>query len=155
MADIISKKLKEIIAAPDTLKVLGSVDKNGIPHVVFKGSIHVNEEGNLVYYEILESAKSNQNLVHSIWFNKKVAVNILSGDKQSYEIIGKPLKSITAGKEFENIYIALRESKGDVDLAAIWIIEPESVRNESFAVRIAEDEEKYPILKHLDRLYKG
>ena len=153
MADIISKELKDIIADPGTLKVLATIDKHGVPHVVFKGSFHVNEDGNLVYYEILESVQSNKNLVHSIWFDKKVAINILSKDKQSYEIVGKPLKSITAGREFEQTYIALQQSKGDVDLAAIWIIEPEQVKNETFSVRVAEDEEKYPILKHLDRLY--
>ncbi|MBR6222925.1 MAG: pyridoxamine 5'-phosphate oxidase family protein [Lachnospiraceae bacterium] len=153
MADIISKELKDIIADPNTLKVLATVDKNGVPHVVFKGSFHVNEEGNLVFYEVLESAQSNKNLVHSIWFDKKVAINILSADKQSFEIVGKPLKSITAGREFEKTYIALRESKGDIDLAAIWIIEPEQIKNETFSVRVSEDEEKYPILKHLDRLF--
>lgn len=151
---VISDELKQIISDPETLKVLGSIDKNGVPHVVFKGSLHVNEDGNLEYYELLESAQSNKNLVHSIWFDKKVAFNILSSDKKSFEIVGRPLKSITAGKEFEKAYVAVRDKYGDVDLGAIWIIEPEQIKNESFAVRKAEQEEQYPILKHLDRLYK-
>jgi hypothetical protein len=153
MSDILIKEIQDIIAAPDTLKVLASNDKNGVPHVVFKGSIHVNEDGNLVYYEVLESAQTNKNLVHSIWFDKKVAINILSSDRQSFEIVGRPLRSITAGQEFEKTYVQLREAKGDVDLAAIWIIEPESIKNETFAVRVKEDEEKYPVLKHLDRQF--
>lgn len=47
MAAIISEKLKEYINAKDTLKVVASIDKNGVPHIVFKGSLHVNEDGNI------------------------------------------------------------------------------------------------------------
>ncbi len=155
MAAIISEKLKEYINAKDTLKVVASIDKNGVPHIVFKGSLHVNEDGNIEFYEILESSRNNQNFVHSIWFDKKVAVNILTSDRKSYEIVGKPLKSVTAGKVFEKVYVSLREQRGDVDLAAIWTIEPEVVKEETFVVRVQEDEEKYPLLKHLDRLYEG
>lgn len=153
MAEIISEELKEYISAKDTLKVVASIDKNGIPHVVFKGSLYVNEEGNLEFYEVLESSRNNQNFVHSIWFDKKVAVNILTNHGKSYEIVGKPLKSVTAGKKFEKAYVFLREKLGDIDLAAIWTIEPEVVKEETFAVRVQEDEKKYPLLKHLDRLY--
>lgn len=153
MADIISNELKAIISNKDTLKALASIDKNGVPHIVYKGTLHINEDGNLEYYEILESAQSNKNLVHSIWFDKKVAVNILSADRKSFEIVGKPLKSITAGRYFEEKYVSVREKFGDVDLGAIWIIEPETVKEETFAVRKREEEEQYPILKHLDRLY--
>lgn len=154
MATIIKEEIQQYINAEDTIKVVASIDKNGIPHVVFKGSIHVNEDGNLEFYEILESSKNNQNFVHSIWFDKKVAVSILTADRKSYEIVGKPVKSITAGREFEQVYVSLREKLGDIDLAAIWTIAPETVKEETFRVRLQEQEDKYPILKHLDRLYK-
>lgn len=78
-----------------------------------------------------------------------MAVNLLGKNGESYEIVGKPLRSITAGKEFEAIYENVRQRLGDVDLGAIWIIEPLQIKNETFAVRVTEDEEKYPILKHL------
>lgn len=152
MAKILSQELIDIINDKATRKVLATADKNGIPHAVYKGSLHVNEKGNLVHYEILESSASNRNLVYSIWFDKKVAVNVLGNDGTSYEIIGKPVRSITAGKEFEQTYIALREKFGDIDLGAIWEIEPLSVKNETFNNRIQEDEAAYPILKHLDRI---
>lgn len=151
---IIIEEIQQYINAEDTVKVVASIDKNGIPHVVFKGSVHVNADGNLEFYEILESSRNNQNLVHSIWFDKKVAVGILTPDKKSYEIVGKPIKSITAGKTFEQVYVSLREKLGDIDLVAIWIIAPESVREETFKVRLQQQEDNYPILKHLDRLYK-
>lgn len=154
MSAVISEELKRIISDPETLKVVATVNKNGIPHVVFKGSLHVNEDGQIEYYELLESARDNENQVYSIWFNKKVAINILSKDRQSFEIIGTPILSLTSGSKFEKTYISLQEKRPDTDLGAIWIIEPEEVRNETFAVRKAEDEAAYPILKHVDRLLK-
>ncbi len=155
MANIISDELKEIIADKDSLKVVSTVGKDGVPHAVFKGSLHVNEEGQLEYFELLESAKDNQNIVYSLWFQKKVAVNILSKDKRSFEIVGTPVRSITSGKKFLEAYAALKAARGkDSDLGAIQIIEPESVREETYGVRKKEDEEAYPILKHIDRLVK-
>lgn len=152
MSEILSKEIIDIINEKDTRKVLATIDKNGIPHVVFKGSIHVNDAQNLVLYEILESSATNRNLVYSIWFDKLVAVNILSKDGISYEIIGKPVRSITAGQEFEQTYVAVREKLGDVELAAIWVIEPIAVRDENLRSRFLKQEEEYPILKHLDRV---
>lgn len=151
----IDDDIKKIIADPETLKVVASVGKNGIPHAVFKGSLHINNDGNIEYYELLESAKDNQNLVYSLWYGKKVAINILSKDGKSFEIIGTPIRTITSGHLFQEVYVALREKRGkDSDLGAIWIIQPEEIRNETFAVRKEEDEKNYPILKHIDRLVK-
>jgi hypothetical protein len=123
-----------------------------VPHVVYKGSIHVNDEGNIVLYELLESSRNGQNLVYSIWFDKKVVISILDEEKNSYEILGHPARCITCGKEFEEVYKKLRKERGDIDLAAIWVIEPDEVQNESFPVRKKEEETEYPIICHLDRL---
>jgi hypothetical protein len=148
----IDKELASVINSPSTIKAVGTVSKNGIPHVVYKGSVRVNEEGNIQLYELLESSRNGQNLVYSIWFDKKVVVSILDEKKNSYEIVGHPARCITCGKEFEEVYKKLREERGDIDLAAIWLIEPEEVQKESFSVRKQEEEEKYPIICHLDRL---
>lgn len=153
MASVLSLELTEAINAPDTLKFITAVDKNGLPHSVYKGTLHINDEGNIEFYDIFESSKINRNLVYSIWFDKKVTVNILTSDKRSYEIIGSPIQSITAGKIFEEVYKKIKHGRGN-DLNAIWIIKPEEVRNETFSVRKRQQEEEYPLLKHLDRVLK-
>lgn len=154
MPGIIKEEYKKIINDQATVKAVASIDKNGIPHVVFKGSLKVQEDGKLVFYEILESSRNNQNFVHSIWFDKYVAVNALSCQRESIEIIGKPVKSITSGRIFEKAYLELQERSADLELGAIWIIEPKEVRNENLSVRRQEQEEKYPILQHEDHLLK-
>ena len=152
MAITISNEVKEIINSPDTLKVLATVSREGVPHVVFKGSIKVNEEGLIEYLEIIESSQTNKNMVNSIWFNKTVAINVFQ-NKRSFQIKGKVKQSIIAGRKFEERYIQIKEKK-NVDLSAIYLIEPEEIQEESFEKRRLEELEKHPILQHLDRLTK-
>src|ERR1035438_9555052 len=45
-----------------------------------------------------------------------------------------------------------RRRLGDVDLSAVWVIEPEEVINENILVRRAEEEQAHPLFRHLDRL---
>lgn len=154
MADNLNKKVKAALADPDTIKALATIDKDGVPYVVYKGSIHMLEDGKLEYYEILESSQTNKNLVSSIWFDKTVSINILTKERNSYQIQAKPVRSITAGQYFEEAYKKLREGGKDMDLGAIWQFEILSEKEETFTVRVQEDEEAYPLLKHLDRVLK-
>lgn len=150
----LSDNIQEAFKNNETIKVLATVDKNGNPSSVFKGSLHLTEEGILEEYEILESSQTNSNLVYSIWFDKNVSITLLTPDKKSYQIKAKPIKSITSGRYFEKAYVSLRESGKDIDLGAIWQFEPLEEKENTFSVRVAEDEAAYPLLKHLDRLVK-
>lgn len=150
---IIQEELKAAINSTTTLKSVTAVLKSGVPHTVYKGSLHVDEDGNLSFYDLLESSRINEALVYSIWFDKYITVNILTEDKKSYEIVGKPKKSITQGQLFEQVYKELK-TKRDADLNAIWVIEPVEIREETFLVRKKQQEEEFPFLKHLDRAVK-
>jgi hypothetical protein len=152
MSAVISQKVADLIRDPNTLKVLGTIGRDGSPHVVFKGSTSLDAEGRIRYFELNETSQTNKNLVYSLWFKRQVSINILSPDKISYQIKGIPVRAIIAGDEFEQVYRTLQEKRGkDTDLSTIYIIEPEEVKEETFAVRQGEEREKYPLLGHLDR----
>ncbi len=138
----------------DTIKVLATTNEQGEPHAVVKQSLHLDENGNIVFLELIESSKTNKNLTRSIWFHRKVAVTLVGKGGQSYQIKGTPIKCIVAGKVFEEQYSKIREKLDDADLAAIWIIKPEEVINETYSIRKADEETKHPYFKHLDRLVK-
>ncbi|MCR4895744.1 MAG: hypothetical protein K5891_03095 [Lachnospiraceae bacterium] len=152
MAEI-SRELADIINDKESLKVIATTDAQGNPHVVFKGTLHT-EGQDLVFYDLLQSSQVNKNLVSSIWFGRKVAINILAKDKRSFLITAKPRRSVTAGRVFEEVYASLKDRNPDGDLNAIWYLEPEHIEEKTFAVRRAEEEAAFPILKHLDRLVK-
>lgn len=151
MAVKLDGKMKELINDPYSIKMLATVDRDGIPHIVVKKSIRVNEEGNIEYLELIESSQTNKNMVNSIWFGKTVAVNVQSGNV-SYQIKGVPYRAVIAGQQFEKEYDRIRKKLGDVDLSTIWLIRPTEVIEESFEKRKKEEEEAHPILQHLDRL---
>lgn len=155
MVELINDELKEIIADKDSIKVLASVDTEGNPHVVAKGSIALSEDGKqLVYMELLEGSKTNKNLTAAIWFNNKVAVNVISKERKSYQIKGTPVKTVIAGKVFEEYYIKAEERNPENNLAALYYIDIEEVINESYPVRLKEEREKHPLYVHLDKLTK-
>jgi hypothetical protein len=154
MAEKLTEEIIALLRDPATVKVLATTGKDGVPHAVFKGSIHADEAGNLVSLELIESSKSNSNLVHSLWFGRKVSVSIRTQDGTSYEIIGKPERCIISGPVFEKYYRDVRAKLGDVDLGAVWLISPIEIRNETFKIRNQEEAEAHPLFLHLDRIAK-
>lgn len=150
----LDQEVIKLFSDPETIKILITVDEKGQPHAVVKQSLFIDENNNLVYLELLESSQTNKNLVESIWFNRKVAVTILKKRGQSYQIKGRPVKAAVSGALFRKHYTEIRQKLGDVDLAAVWIIEPEEVINKSFTARRKQEEISHPYFKHLDRLAK-
>lgn len=154
MSVVIEERIKNIINDKDTIKVLATTDKDGIPHVVPKGSARILDNGKIEVLELIESSQTNKNLTASIWFNRTVAFNFISKEKESFQVKGKVERVIISGKEFEKRYVEIRERFGDIDLSGIWIVEPESVIEETFRRRFEEEWKKHPEITHLDRIAK-
>jgi hypothetical protein len=154
MSVTLTDKVVELLADQETVKVLATTDRYGVPHAVVKQSLHADENGQLVYLELLESSQTNKNLVHSIWFNKTVAVLLKGKEGISYQIKGTPVRALVSGPVFQKNYVEIRKKlgDGDVDLAAVWIIEPQEVIDESYQARRQQEEELHPHFKHLDRI---
>ncbi|MBR3524463.1 MAG: pyridoxamine 5'-phosphate oxidase family protein [Lachnospiraceae bacterium] len=150
---VINEHIRELLSEPDTLKLLATVSADGTPHAAYKGTLRA-EGDELVYYDLLQSSETNKNLVHALWFDKKVSVTVLSKDREVYQIIGRPERCITAGGEFEKVYRSLRERMGDTDLNAIWYIRPEKIRDNSLKARKQFQAENFPVLTRLDMILK-
>ncbi|MBI5376590.1 MAG: pyridoxamine 5'-phosphate oxidase family protein [Candidatus Schekmanbacteria bacterium] len=149
------EELKNILEKKETVKILGTVDKNGVPHVVLKDSMKLLDDGTLAYAEEFDSSKTSSNMVRSIWFDKPISMNIANGD-DSYQITGKPLRCLITGKIFQQFLISERKRDGGgPDIQAVWIIEPLEFKNQSRKARRDEEINKYPLYNtHLDMLKK-
>lgn len=155
MAVQIDKEVAELFSDRDTVKVLATTDAQGVPHAALKQTLHLDEDGNLVYLELLESSKTNKNLVWSLWFDRSVSIALGGKNRSSYQIIGKPIKTHITGPLFKKYYVKIRDQfEGKADLAAVWIIKPEQVINQTFFARKVEEEARHPTFKHLDLLAK-
>lgn len=149
----------DVIAAindPGSIKVIASTDRFGRIHVVPKGSITVADDGRIKYWELIESSQTNKNVTYALWFNKEIAINVITPDKKSYQIKGVPRVNLNAGREYEENYIKAQKRNPENDLAAVYYIEPTELREESYGKRLAQEREKHPLYIHLDRLaYEG
>jgi hypothetical protein len=155
MATKIDQNIIELFGQEDTTKVLATVDELGYPHAAAIPFLYTDEDGNLLYLELVESSPTQKNLVRSIWFGKKVTLSVSNKAGQSWQIKGQPIKTLITGPVFLHHYRAVRERLGDVDLSAVWVIEPEEVINENILVRHAEEALAHPAYRHLDRLAKA
>lgn len=154
MAITLSKEIVDAIKNPKSIKVIASRDRHGDVHVVAKGSLSVAENGQLFFLELLEGSQNNKNLTYSLWFNQKVAINVITPDYKSYQIKGIPVRSLVAGSEFETYYRSVVEKNPDNDLAAVYFIDPVEEKEESYLVRREEHSKRHPLYLHLDRLAK-
>jgi predicted pyridoxine 5'-phosphate oxidase superfamily flavin-nucleotide-binding protein len=129
------EELIELLNDPATSKIVGTTDEDGTPHLVAKGSLTTFDQETIVFAEGFEGTQSNKNLVRSIWFDRKVSVNITRG-LSSYQIKGRPYKYLINGSTFRKMIDRARARRGpEADIAGVWVIVPEEIRNESPAYR--------------------
>ena len=147
----LSEEIKQAINAPESFKSIASISADGALHLVYKQSLHVNEDGNLEFYEFLESSQNNKNMVNSIWFDQPVAVNVLTADRRSFEIHGTVKKALIAGAKFEQIYEEQIEH-GHADLSTVWIIDIQDISEKTLRKREEEELKAHPHFRHLDQL---
>lgn len=142
-----------LLRNPAATKILVSNDRHGSPQIVVDHTITLNEAGQILYLELLETSESNSNLVNSLWFKKDVALYVTNG-AESFQIKGIPVRSIVSGPVFEHHYRLAQARDPEDDLSTVWIIEPHTLTNESYTVKRQLERENHPLTLHLDRLAK-
>ena len=152
MGTKLSGELISAIKDEKTYKVLATSDEDGSPRVIFSPSLHIDENGNLVHLELIESSGTNKNLVRGIWFDKKISVSVRTPGGREWSISGTPIKTHIAGALFQKHYAETAKHYGDADLAAVWIIKPETESEETHNIRLGEQDREHPYFRHLDRL---
>jgi hypothetical protein len=154
MASNLNPEVAALLSRSGTLNVLTTVDDRGMPHTVPVASLRVGEDGNLVLLELLESSRTSRNLIRSLWYDRPVSVLIVGSNRETYQIHGLPLKTYVSGPVYQREYVAIRKRLGDVDLAAVWIIRPDQIHDESHIARQRQERDLHPFFAHLDRLVK-
>lgn len=154
MSIALSAAVAGLIDDPTAAKVLVTTDESGTPHAAVTDFLQTAGDGTILYLEPLESSASNRNLVRSIWYDRKVAIALRGADGRSFQIKGRPVRTHVAGPVFQRHYVALQERHGDIDLAAVWVIQPEAVHDEEFGRAKAHEEATRPFFRHLDRIAK-
>jgi uncharacterized pyridoxamine 5'-phosphate oxidase family protein len=150
VAVILSNEIAAALKDRESTKAIATVDNQGVPHVVFKENIFV-ESDKLFLLELIDTSRTNSNLVNSIWFNKVVAITVKNKNNQSWQIKGIPRKAHICGQLYVKYYESLSEKNPEIDLGAVWEIEPVEVSIQGLNTRLAEEKDKHPYLYHLDK----
>jgi hypothetical protein len=136
MAEL-SEELLGLLKDTESIKVVGTIDGDGIPHLVVKGSLTSLDDKTIVFVEGFEGSFTNENLIRSVALDKKVAINITKG-LLSYQVKGRPHQYIKSDLVFQQMLSRIRERRGpDAVIAGVWAVIPEVVRNESPGYRAA------------------
>ncbi|MNC34557.1 hypothetical protein D3C75_829940 [compost metagenome] len=143
----------QLLRDPTATKILVSNNRHGSPHTVVDHTITLDEDGHILYLELLETSESNSNLVNSLWFKKDVALYVTDGTV-SFQVKGIPIRSIVSGPAFGHYYRQAQAKDPEDDLSTVWIIEPHSLTNETYTVKRQLERENHPLTIHLDRLAK-
>jgi len=151
MADELLRQVQDVVADPNSVKVVSALNDDGTIHSAPKGTLTVNAAGQLEYWEVLESSASYRNVVRCIWFDKKVTVLVIGSDKKTFEIVGTVKRILTAGRQFEDAYNAFLERRGR-GIAAIIQIDIESITDLAISRGIERQEREHFFFTHLDRL---
>ena len=132
----------------ESAKVVGTIDDDGIPHLVVKGSLTTLDNETIVFVEGFEGSLTNENLISSVRLNKKVAINITKG-LISYQVKGFPHKYLTTDAVFTQLLNRIRERRGpDATIAGVWGVNPDEIRNESPGYRSSLAKEENVIRKN-------
>jgi hypothetical protein len=148
----LEKAVLELLNDAGCVKIISCVDDGGAPYAAVKDSLQSDGE-NIVYLEFLESSKTNRYVTRALWFDKKVSVLLLAPDKKSFLISARPVRAVVSGKYFQEFYAGASRKYG-LDLAAVWILKPEKITEQTLKKRIEEEAAARPYFIHLDRLKK-
>lgn len=141
-----------LLADQATHASIATLDEGGVPYSVPSPFLALDDLGRLVHLELLETSTTHRNLLRSIWFERPVSVTLTHQDGRVLVVAGRAYKAHVSGPLFSAYYQQVRSSLGDADLAAVWLIEPQQVRDETYRHRKTREEELHPFHRHLDRL---
>jgi len=152
MPAILTPDVIALLDSAETIKILATVDANGAPDAVEKPSLHHAGDGTIHVLEFLETSAANRNLTHTIWYGGAVSIALHGTEGRRVQIKGRPVKLHITGTLFQKHYVRSRETLGDVDLAGVWVIEPDEVIDERFDVVRGREDAAHPDFIHLDRI---
>ena len=134
------KQIIDTFHDPEAIKVLCTVDDEGIPHSSYKWSLEALDSETLGFMELLETSNTYKNMLRHHWAEKLVSVTIISQRKNIfYQIKGKPFREGTIWEKFlEKVWAKIPEA----DPAGVWLIRVKEVIDQNYQERRAQEEKR-------------
>lgn len=152
MGTILDQKVIDLINDEQTVKMLATVDSDGVPYAEIKQSVHLGRDGSIHLLEFHEYTITGCNLVNSIWFEHPLSIALKGIEGHCVQIKGRAIRAIVAGTVYQDYYKKVRAQYGDIELAAIWVIGVDQVTQQGIVQQpYCNAKDNGPFL-HLDRI---
>lgn len=150
----------ELFNDPQTVKTLTTTDEEGAPHNVCKSSLTVLEDGLVGYCEMIETSKTQRNMLRNYWAKKLVSISLFNpATGLSYQIKGLPYKFIVDGPIWQRFLAETRKVIPSADPSGVWLIAPKEAKNQDYELRREEEAKRRPgsdfWLKYFESFKKG
>jgi hypothetical protein len=142
----LTEEVINLLKNPYTVKYLTTVDEEGIPNTVFKGSLTALDKNTIAYVELIENSLTQRNMLKNFWYNKRpVSISIFNpGRNISYQIKGEPYKFVVEGEIWKDFLNRVRSIIPDVNPSGVWLIRPKEIINQNYNIKKTEISEKKP-----------
>lgn len=141
----LTKKLIDVLKDPEAVKALATTDENGRPHVVFKGSLTVGQEGNIFYAELIETSQTQKNMLRNYWARKPVAISVLNQKKNvNYQIKGVAYKFHVEGPIWDQFLDQIWSRMPDANPSGVWEIIPQEAIDQDYTTRLKAEMKNKP-----------
>lgn len=134
-------ELKGLLEDHESIKVLTTTDKEGVPHTVFKGSFTSLDDDYLAYVELFEGSQTQKNMLHDLWFKKPVAIAVRKGNT-AYQIKGVPYRLVIEGPVRDKFFQEIWQRMPELNPSGVWLIKPVDITDESFETQLKQDQNR-------------
>ena len=140
----LSKEIIEALQDPQKVKTLTTVNQEGAAHSVPIGYMNVLEDGNIAFMELLDTSKTQKNMLNCCWFEKDVSILVFDNwaEGKVYQIKGKPYKFLIFGPVWDQFLEGTWQMLPDADPSGVWLITPKEVRDQNYFTRRTAEEER-------------
>jgi hypothetical protein len=137
----------EIINNPKTFKVVATKDEEGVPHVVFKGSLRAIDNETIAFAELLENSRTGKNILRLMNFDydkkKLIAISVFNSENGiSYQIKGEPYQLEVEGPIWDEFLKMIWKWNRDADPVGVWLVRPRELLNQTYNFRKQEEENR-------------
>lgn len=147
----ITDKQKAVIEGRKSYKSVATISRDGELQLTTYRYTGVDENGNLLIYQLIETIRTNKNLTYALWFEKDVLISFSDGEGTEFTVKGVPVRNIVAGPFFEKKYRELNDEDFENDLVSIYVIEPSEISENNYEVLRQRERNEWGILGHMDR----
>ena len=140
----IPDNVRLLLEHPNNVKTVTTVDKDGNPYSVPVNSVSVMDDGNIAFMELLDTSRTQKNMLNCYWFKKDVSIVVIAdwGKGEAYQIKCRPYKFLTEGPVWDKFLDMIWKVIPEADPSGVWLLTPEEIRNQNYFARRKGEEER-------------